>query len=102
MKIVIQINLPETTSKTIYLDEDVFYIEEEGNKVSLNSSYENRFNTLLGLFSCKSTWKDMDLEDSIYNVTFIDEKEETFTFSKAPGNWNMFMAYIDKLVGDSL
>lgn len=102
MKIVIQINLPETTSRTIYLDEDIFYIEEEGNRVSLDAKIENRFNTLIGLFSCKSTWKDMDLEDSIYNVTFIDEKEETFTFSKAPGNWNMFMAYIDKLVGDSL
>lgn len=102
MKIVIQINLPETTSRTIYLDEDIFYIEEEGNRVSLDTKIENRFNTLIGLFGCKSSWNDMNVEEPIYSVSFIDNKEEYFSFDSAPGNWNIFMAYIDKLVGDSL
>lgn len=102
MKIVIQINLPETTSRTIYLDEDVFYIEEEGNKVSLDTKSENRFNTLIGLFGCKSIWVDMGVEEPVYSVTFIDKKEEYFSFDSAPSNWNMFMGYLDKLVGDSL
>ena len=100
MKIIIKLNLPENSSKEIYLDENVFYIEEN-DRLEFDCKYEDRFNTLISLFACNKSWVSEDIEDPTYLVTFINKKEVTYSFDKAPSNWGMFMGYITKLVGDS-
>ena len=102
MKVILRINEPENISKTIYIDDCSFYVEVDDEKYNIDSRYEERFNTLIGLFGCKSSWIDNDLDDPIYSVCFIDNEEEIYTFSEAPSNWNMFMGYISRLAGESL
>ena len=102
MRVIVRISTPENLSKTIYLDDSSFFVEVDGEKYNIDSNYEERFNTLMGMFGCKSNWVDESLDDPIYSVSFVDIKEEIYTFSEAPSNWNMFMGYISRLAGESL
>ena len=46
--------------------------------------------------------KTMEFDEGTSYKDIADCFKEYFSFDSAPGNWNIFMAYIDKLVGDSL
>ena len=101
MKIIIDIQLPETNLKTICVTDSSFFVEEDGDKVILKTKEEDRFNTMIGLFGCRNSWEKNSLENPTYRVTFIDNFEEVYDFDNSPDNWNMFMGYLEKLLGDS-
>ena len=101
MRVRIDINLPESNLKTICLDDSCFFIAENNNIIKIKTKFEDRLNTLIALFGCKSKWSSNSFSDSFYKVYFSDVNEEFFCFDDTPYNWNMFMGYIDKLVGDS-
>lgn len=90
------------TVRKFNLDEECFYVEENGNKISFNSTYESRFNTLISLFSLKNEWKEYYSEYDECILTFDDkDKMQCFSFSNIfPDNWALLNCYLHNLMGD--
>lgn len=103
MRVVVKLNLQENLPKFIYLDENEIWIQEADNKQLIDSNYKDRFNSLLSLFVMKNDWNVLKSNNPICEIMF--EKEENvqvYKFDEVPDNFNMFMGYLSRLVGDSL
>ena len=103
MKVEVTLKLMEgnETSK-IYIDENEVRLEKEGEIVVFETTYENRFNTLVALFSCSKLWKKNTLNFPVYSVVICDKEENKYDFDETPDNWNLFMGYIYRLIGELL
>jgi hypothetical protein len=101
MKVQIDIKLPESHLKTISLDDSCFYVTQDDNKIEIDTNYKDRINTLIALFGCKNNWELNSYDEPVYRIYFTDTLQEVYDFYNAPSNWNLFIGYIDKLVGDS-
>jgi len=103
MKVVIKLNFKETFSKFIYIDEQEVFIQENNERQIIETTYRDRFNTLISLFGLKNNWKNSKDSVPLYEIMFDNNDEQDYyTFSSTPDNFMMFMGYIAKLVGDSL
>lgn len=103
MKVVVKLNLQESFPKFIYLDENEMWIKEADNKQLIDINYKDRFNTLLSLFLLKKEWNNERSSNPSYEVMFEDNNSvEIYGFEEMPDNFNMFLGYLAKLVGDLL
>ena len=103
MKVVVKLVIPEGYNKFMSLDENEMIIEENNERMLIETKYRDRINSLISLFSLKKEWKHTETETSLYNVVFEDKGEiENFCFDEVPSNWNMFLGYLFRLVGDFL
>ena len=101
MKVVVKISMPEGFDKFISLDENELWVQEAQEKVLIDSNYKDRFNALLSLFMLKTEWEKTEDIDSMYKIMFEQKgKKELYNFNSVPDNWNMFMGYLLRLVGD--
>lgn len=103
MKVAIKLNPSEDFSKFIYIDEHEVFIQENDEKQVIETSYKDRFNTLISLFGLKNNWKNNSEGSPLYEIVFENnDNKEYYSFSNIPDNFMMFMGYVVKLVGDSL
>lgn len=102
MRVVVKFNVPEQYDKIICIDEDVVFIAQNNDKQIIETTYKDRFNTLLSLFVLKTDWKNEKEYNPLYEVIFENNSKEIYSFKDTPSNWIMFMGYLSKLVGDSL
>lgn len=102
MKFKMKVHLNESSTKIFNLDEESFYVEEEGNKLCFNNTYEDRFNTLISLFSLKNEWVKDENKKGVYELIFENnENVDLYNFSdEFPDNWFLFNSYIYNLVGE--
>ena len=102
MKFTMRVQLCGCSTKIINLDEETFYVEEDGERLHFNSSYEERFNTLISLFTIKNEWVNEVNVGGEYELMFENNgKMECFSFSsELPDNWFLFNSYLYNLVGD--
>ena len=83
------------------LSEEELFIEESTNRLVIDSSYEDRFNCLLSLFMLKKSWIQNTNNNYVYRVAFYNNSNvEVYSFEEIPDNFDMFMGYVAKLVGD--
>ena len=89
-------------SKIFFLDEDSFFAEENDKRINFDSTYEQRFNTLISLFSMKNGWKSEECLNPTYEVVFEDKDNiDSFSFcEEMQSNWFFFNSYIANLMGD--
>ena len=91
-------------------NEFVFNVIIETNKVVLNKRNEEQsldvdakecFNTLISLFSLKDSWELRACSNPLYKIEFEKDGEiEIYTFdSNIPENFDLFQAYINRLLG---
>ena len=103
MKVKISFNSIERDfPDVIYIDDEIVYLETNGEKVEIETTFEKRFNTLISLFSCSQTWEEDDCVNAPYNVIVKDEYEKEYSFYNVPNNWNLFIGYISRLIGEVL
>ena len=95
----------EYVTSCVFIDDHGVYLEKLGETQKLNVSFESYFNTLISLFSLKSNWYRQECANPTYIVVFENKgNEEVFKFdlNTMPDNWDMFLGYINKLVGEAL
>ena len=103
MKVVVKLVIPEDYEKFICLDEKEMIIEENNERLLIETEYRDRINSLISLFAFKKEWEYTEEGTSLYNVMFEDKGEkQIYCFNEMPVNWNMFMGYLYRLVGDSI
>ena len=103
MKVVVKLIVPESYDKFIYLDEKEMAVEENNDRLVIETSYRDRINSLISLFALKKDWECKEGVTSLYNVMFENKGEtQVYCFDEMPVNWNMFMGYLYRLVGDSI
>jgi hypothetical protein len=103
MKVIVKLLMLESYDKFIFLDEKEMVVEENMEKMVIETMYKDRINTLISLFSLKKEWKASDIDNCLYNVIFENDGiKEIYSFNEVPDNWNMFMGYLFRLVGDTL
>lgn len=101
-KVMLKINRNESSSLSMYLDENEVWIQEASDRLTINCSYEERFNSLLSLFSLKNEWENTSLEKGNYEIFFQNnDNVERYCFIDEPSNFLMFMSYFSKLIGDN-
>lgn len=70
------------------------------NNEVIDSSKEERINTLISLFSCKEKWNSNQVNNPKYDLYFeADGNIERYSFNNGlPLNWLIFNAYINRLI----
>ena len=103
MKLVVSINDSYNTNYNLYLDKDAFVINKGDIRFEIESSKEERINTLISLFSLKSVWEKKESNKN-YAVSFYEnDSVEEFSFDDSfPSNWMLFLGSLEKLAGDKL
>jgi hypothetical protein len=90
---------------SIVIEKDNVYLKEGNEKQVLDVDSKQCFNTLISLYSLKSSWINSECLRPIYKVCFEEQGEcniYNFDVNSLPENWLLFMAYINKLVGDAI
>ena len=103
MKLVVNINDLYNTNYNLYLDKDVFVINKGDIRFEIESSKEERINTLISAFSLKSVWENNG-SNKRYTISFHEkENVEVFSFDDSfPSNWMLFLGSLEKLAGDKI
>ena len=104
MRLTVQVRVQEGYDRLIHLDEKEMFIEENDQRELINCNYKDRFNSLMSFFFLKQEWTQVELDSFEYKITFENNgKQEVYSFDEhLPDNFNIFMGYIEKLVGDSI
>lgn len=89
---------------SIHIDDDECFFYSPKEKIDVITSFEDRFNTLVTLFSLKEDWDNNEDIIGKYKIIFKDNIEETYIFSEEnlPSNFGMFYGFIARLLGDKL
>jgi len=90
---------------SVDIENDKIYVEEGNEKQVLDIDSKTCFNTLISLFSLKSSWSSTWCYKPVYQIEFENKGvKEVYEFdaSSTPDNWLMFVGYIGKLVGESI
>ena len=90
---------------SIVIERDKLFIIEGENKQQIDASSEKCFNTLISLFALKESWINRrPCKHPLCIVQFeSNNKVEIFKFNNdMPDNFSFFVAFISKLVGDSI
>lgn len=92
------------SSYRIVVEINKVYIEDMEERQVLDIDSKTCFNTLVSLFSLKEKWVKKEIYTPLYKVIFEqNRKVEIFEFGiDVPENWDFFIAYIRKLVGEFL
>ena len=103
MKLVVNINDSYSANYNLYLDKDVFVINKGDIRFEIESSKEERINTLISVFSLKSVWERKEGNKN-YTVSFYEnDNVEEFSFDDSfPSNWMLFLGSLEKLAGDKI
>ena len=86
----------------VYLDDNEFYLKDDNDVINIETDYTSRFKTMLSLISCCEEWEENKLNDGIFCVDIISDEERRYAFNEPPFNWQLFIGYIYRLVGESL
>ncbi len=85
----------------IVIDEEKIFIKEDGVEV-IDSSKNERLDTLMVLFSLKDEWEHSNSETPMFSVFFDDGNNSScydFDLDSLPSNWFIFYTYLVRLVG---
>lgn len=100
MKCVFCINNREIFS-TIVIEKDKVYLLDNNDKQVLDVDSKTCFNTLISLYSLKESWQKKECLKWVYKISFENDVYE-FDGVNVPDNFYMFLAYISRLVGESI
>jgi hypothetical protein len=88
---------------SVIIDTTKAILKLDDEEQILDVSSKDCFNTLISLFALKEKWEFNTSRDCVYTVIFNNKKDtETYSFSvnSLPDNWNVFLLYISRLVGE--
>lgn len=86
---------------SVVVEKDKVYLLSNNEKQVLDINSKTCFNTLISLYSLKESWKRKECIDVKYKINFDNELYK-FDGIDVPDNFYMFVAYINRLVGESI